>query len=439
MEKDGKHSDNNSQQLYTCEAEVSAPSVTLASRTALATRDTFKSLKYPNFLHLWIGGWFSNTGTWVQAIALNWLVYEISKSPSTLGLVQFASSIPVFFLSFYAGALTDKINRRNIIVWSNFIAMALAFMLGFFVSYGLITIAIIILLSFLSGISFSFAFPSWQSMISDVVPKKDLMNAIALNATQFHAARLLGPAIAGYIIASIGLDWAFYLNGMSFFAVIAALLYIEYRPKFETKSNSSSFRAIGEGFTYAWHNRQILNYLLAVGIVSIFGLAFFSTLMPIFAGEILKVGVKGYSWLMSVNGIGALFSSLVVAWLSGRAELLSVLRTVIPALGLAILVFSFSQNFYLSMFAIFLTGFFFLMTVSMLNTAIQSVVDNTFRGRVMSIFVWMFMGLSPFGALGAGILGKHIGESVTVAIGAGVILVLGLYINVRLVLKRKAP
>jgi MFS family permease len=430
---------SNQNNVIQREAEVEAPSASLLVRLWGATRTTFHSLTYRSFRYLWIGGWFSNVGTWLQNIALGWLVYKLTESSATLGIVHFASSIPVFFLSFYAGALTDRLNRRSMLVWSNGIAMVLAFILGLLVGLKLVTVASIVAISFLSGVAFAFAFPSWQSMISELVPRKDLMNAIALNASQFHAARLIGPAIAGIIIARLGIDWAFYLNAFSFLAVILALYLIDYTPAprgdgAAHRGRGTSLASIREGFAYAWKRRQVMNYLLAVGIVSVFGLSFFSTLMPIFADRILRSDIGGYSGLMSINGMGALASSLVMAWLSGRARPVSILRISIVGLGVSLVVFALSHIFWLSAVCMFLTGFFFLLTNSTLNTAIQVSVENEYRGRIMSIFVWMFMGLSPFGSLAAGFLGKAIGVQGTTALAAGVILALGIVINARLAL-----
>ncbi len=414
------------------ETEVSAPSASLANRLLVGTRRTFTSLQYENFLYLWVGGWFSNVGTWIQSVALNWLVWEISRSSVSLGIVQFANTIPVFLLAFYAGVIADRISRKKLIYWSNLFSMLFAFMLGFLVGTNLISMYSIIVLSLFSGVAFAFAFPSWQSIISELIPKKDLMNAIALNSVQFHAARLLGPSIAGFIVAHMGMNWAFYLNAMSFLSVLIALSMVSYTPDYENRSAGNSFSEIVEGFKYAWEKKQVFKYLMAVGAISVFGLAFYIVLVPIFAGKILNVGVKGYGFLLGANGFGALVGSLTVAWLSGKKAPQQIVRVSIPAFGLSLLYFAFSRNYYLSLTLMFVAGFFFLMTNSTLNTGVQAAVDNRFRGRIMSIFFWMFMGTSPFGSLMAGYLGKIFGIKGATAFGAAIIVLLGIAINFQL-------
>lgn len=414
------------------EAEVSAPSASLINRFVVTTKRTFTSLKYESFLYLWIGGWFSNVGTWIQSVALNWLVWEISKSSVSLGIVQFANTIPVFLLAFYAGVVADRISRKKLIFWSNFFSMLFAFALGYLVGIDRISIFSIIVLSLLAGTAFAFAFPSWQSIISELIPKKDLMNAIALNSVQFHAARLLGPSIAGYIVAHLGMKWAFYINAVSFLSVLVALSMVSYTPDYGSRKTGNSISELLEGFGYAWRKKRVFNYLMAVGAISVFGMAFYTVLVPVFAGKILNVGVKGYGFLLGANGFGALLGSLTVAWLSGRKSPRQIVRVSLPAFGLSTLAFSLSGNYILSLAFIFIAGFFFLMTNSTLNTGVQAAVDNRFRGRIMSIFFWMFMGTSPFGSLMAGYLGKIFGIRGATAFGAAVILLLGIIINLQL-------
>lgn len=419
------------------EAEVGAPSASLINRLVITTKRTFISLNYKSFLYLWMGGWFSNVGTWIQSVALNWLVWELSKSSVILGVVQFANTIPVFLLAFYAGVVADKLSRKKLIYWSNFFSMIFAFILGYLVGIEKISIPSIVVLSLLAGIAFAFAFPSWQSIISELVPKKDLMNAVALNSAQFHAARLLGPSIAGFIVAHLGMKWAFYINALSYLSVLFTLSMVSYTPDYESRPRGNSFSEIIEGFKYAWKKRQVFNYLMAVGAISVFGMAFYSVLVPVFAGKILNVGVKGYGFLLGANGFGALSGALTVAWLSGRIAPRQIIRVSIPAFGFATLAFALSTKYFLSLLFIFIAGFFFLMTNSTLNTGVQAVVENRYRGRIMSIFFWMFMGTSPFGSLIAGYLGKFFGIRGATAFGATIIVLLGIVINLHL-MRRKS-
>lgn len=410
------------------EAEVEAPTPKVIKKLLATVKETFYALGYRDFRLLWGGGWFSNVGTWIERVALGWLVYKVTGSSVSLGLVQFSTTIPVFFLSFYAGVVSDRISRKRILFWSNFFPMVLAFILGVLVSTNTVALWSIIVISFFSGTAFSFAFPSWQAIISDVVKKKDLMNAIALNSAQFHAARLVGPAIAGYLVAGMGLDWAFYINSATFLAVLFALHYMKYNPPLNTDSDRKWIKDVLGGFSHVRSNRAIRNYLIAVGLVALFGLSFYIVLLPIFAGDILRVGSAGYGLLMGFNGFGALIGALAVAWVSGRARPRTVLSFTIPGIGISLFLFGYSTNYYFSLGAMFVTGFFFLATNSTLNTAIQKEVDNFYRGRIMSIFIWMFLGLSPFGSLLSGFLGDAIGPRQTVMLGAFILLILGLTI-----------
>ncbi|MCX7831561.1 MAG: MFS transporter [Actinobacteria bacterium] len=425
MREENKQPEKNNG-IFVAEAEVTAPEPTIIAKTSRAIKSTFHSLKYESFRLLWAGGWFSNVGSWIQNVAIGWLVYELTKSSVSLGIVNFSSTIPVFFLSFYAGAITDRFSKKWIVFWGNFFPMIFAFILGFLVATKNVNIESIVLLSFASGIAMAFAFPAWQSFISEVVPRKDLMNAIALNSVQFHASRLIGPALAGILVSELGLDWAFFINGLSFLAVLGALLAIKVH-SFEIKKSRGWVKEVLEGFAYLREKKQIIFYLLIVSLIGVFGISYLGTLMPIFAGNILKVKAKGFGSLMASNGFGGLVGALFVAWIAGRLKPVEVLRFSVPLSGISLIFLGFSRSFMLSFLILFFAGAFFLASNSTLNTAIQNTVEHHFRGRVMSIFVWMFMGLSPFGALLAGFLGKVIGVQFTIVLGGAIILILGLW------------
>lgn len=412
--------------IFLAEAEVAAPEPNIVAKTSKAIKSTFYSLKYESFRLLWLGGWFSNVGSWIQNVAIGWLVYELTKSSVSLGIVNFSSTIPVFFLSFYAGAVTDRFSKKSIIYWGNFFPMVFAFMLGFLVATNNVTIESIVFLSFASGVAMAFTFPAWQSFISEVVPRKDLMNAIALNSVQFHASRLIGPALAGILVSELGLDWAFFINGLSFLAVIGALLAIK-APSFERKKSLGWVKEVLDGFAYLREKKQIILYLLIVSLIGVFGISYLGTLMPIFAGSVLKVKAKGFGSLMASNGLGSLIGALFVAWIAGRLKPVEILKFSIPLSGISLIFLGFSSSFIISLLLLFFAGAFFLASNSTLNTAIQNSVEQHFRGRVMSIFVWMFMGLSPFGALLAGFLGKVIGIQFTIILGGATILIFGLW------------
>ncbi len=388
---------------------------------------TFASLYHRDFFLFWIGAGLSNIGTWLQTVALGWLVLEITNSSLYLGLVNFASSIPVFFLSFTAGIYADRFNKRWLIIATQVTAMILAFILAILVTFKIHTIFSIIILAFLAGIAFAFSFPTWQALISEIVPRKDLLNAIALNSAQFHAARLLGPTLAGFVIATFGVAACFYLNSISFLAVIASLLFIHHQHQAK-EIKLSGWEEFKEGFLYAWRNRIVLYLLLGVGILSVFGLSFYSVLMPIFARDILHGGPKVFGNLMGANGFGALAGSLMVAYISCFVRRSKLIKYGILIFSISLLFFALSQNYFLSILVMITAGFSFLMVISTLNTILQSITPQKIRGRVMSFFVWMFMGLTPIGSLLAGSLAHYFGAPTAVSLASLVPLALTIYL-----------
>lgn len=388
---------------------------------------TFASFRYRNFRFFFFGAWLSNIGTWLQTVALSWLVYETTRSSFHLGLINFSASLPVFFLSFVAGIYADKFSKRNLLIATQVAAMILAFILGLLVTTEKHTFLSLLVLAFLTGITSAFSFPAWQAFISEIVPKKDLLNAIALNSAQFHAARLLGPSVAGWVIASLGIAACFYLNGVSFLAVIVALLFITHIYQ-KRQEKSSGFEDFKEGLIYALNNHLVLYLLLGVGIISVFGLSFISVLMPVFAGKILKGTSTTYGTLMGFNGAGALAGSLAVAYIAYSVRKSTLIKFGMFFYSLSIIGFALSRSYYLSAFCLLIAGFTFLTVNSILNTSIQSIVPPEIRGRIMSFFVWMFMGLTPIGSLIAGGLAHYFGAPRAMIMGALVPLSLSLYL-----------
>lgn len=411
------------------EAEVEAPEASIIAKTYESIKRTFYSLKYRDFRLLWFGGWFSNVGTWIQNVALGWLVYKLTHSSVSLGIVNFSSTIPVFFLSFYAGTLADRLSKKWIVFWGNFFPMLFAFLLGFLVQTKAVSMSWIIGLSLAAGVATAFAFPSWQALISEVVPRKDLMNAIALNSVQFHASRMLGPALAGFLVSELGMDWAFYINAFTFLAVLLAVVFINPVSEIEELSRKERnwIAEVLEGFRYLREKISLLWYISIVGLIGVFGISFQGTLMPMYAGKVFKLGAKELGFMASANGLGGLFGALLVASLAGRISAKKLLVVTVPMAGVGVLLVSVSPNLLFALAAFFVAGLFFLATNSTLNTLLQASVEHRFRGRVMSIFVWLFMGFSPFGALLAGFLGKTIGIRGAVAFGGIVILLGGIY------------
>lgn len=420
--KDNQNQNNN---LSIAEAEVTAPEPGIVARSIHALKQVFYSLKHANFRILWIGGWFSNVGTWIQNVALGWLVYKLTGSSVSLGVVNFSATIPVFFLSFYAGTVADRLPKKWLIFWGNFFPMVFAFILGMLVSINKITMLWLILLSLGTGIATAFAFPAWQSFLSEIVPRKDLMNAIALNSVQFHASRLVGPAIAGFLVSELGLDWAFFINAISFLAVLFAVMLVK-TPEHKKKESRGWVKEVIESFVYLRQKPSLIYLMTIVALIGVFGISYLGTLMPIFAGDILKVKAKEFGALMAVNGFGGLLGALFVAWVAGKVSAERILKYSVPLSGLALIFLTINPGYVSSLVFLFIAGAAFLASNSTLNTVVQSSVDHTYRGRIMSIFVWMFMGIAPFGSLIAGFLGKVIGIKLTIALGGFLVLSMGL-------------
>ncbi len=388
---------------------------------------TFASFRHRNFRFFFFGAWLSNIGTWLQTVALSWLVYQMTHSSLYLGLINFSASLPVFFLSFIAGIYADRLSKKKLLIITQIIAMILAFLLGVLVATNKHSFLSLLVLAFLTGITSAFSFPAWQAFISEIVSGKDLLNAIALNSAQFHAARLLGPSLAGWAIATFGMAFCFYLNGASFLAVIIALVFITHTYQ-KKKEKSSGLEDFKEGLIYAFENRLVLYLLLGVGIMSLFGLSFLTVLMPVFAGSILKGTSTTYGTLMGFNGAGALIGSLTVAYIAYSVRKSTLIKSGMLFYSLSLIGFALSKNYLLSAFFLVVAGLTFLTVNSTLNTSIQTIVPPEIRGRIMSFFVWMFMGLTPVGSLMAGSLAHYFSAPTAMIVGALVPLALSIYL-----------
>lgn len=399
------------------ESESVGPEVSVVQR-GFSPRDFVSSLSHKNYRYFWIGALLSNIGTWLQMIALGWIVFEMTNSAFYLGLTNFASLAPVFFFAIFAGLAADGLDRRNLIIATQVVMMIFAFLLGLLSSLRINSISSVILIVFISGIALAFNFPAWQAIVPDLVPRKDLLNAIALNSAQFNAARLIGPAIAGMILASWGATSCFYLNGLSFLAVILALALIKPKPNPRTRkeSNESVWVYSLSGIKYAKDHLLVTVLLISVGLLSICATPY-TTLMPIYAKDILRVGAKGYGFLLAASGLGAVLGGFLIAPLSRLAKKQTLIKAGIIILSIFLLVFAFSRSFVLSMAALAIVGGSLLAVLSTINTALQTSIPNEIRGRIMSLYVLMFLGIMPFGSLIFGSLAELISSPLAIAIG----------------------
>ena len=387
-------------------------------------RFTFRSLKYRNYRLFFGGQSVSLIGTWIQRIATPWLVYDLTGSVLLLGLVGFVGQIPTFLLSPIAGVLTDRWNRYNIMVTTQILSMMQAIILTWLVFSGKIQVWHIIILSGFLGCINAFDVPARQSFVIQMVEKKeDLSNAIALNSSMVNGARLLGPSVAGILIAATGEGICFMLNAISYLFVIWSLMLMKISPKDNKNVKKSVLKELKEGITYTFGFAPIRYIILLLALVSLVGMPY-TVLMPIFAKEIIHGGAHTFGFLMGASGMGALTGALYLASRRNDIGLEKVIPLSAGVFGVGLILFSFSHAFVLSLILMVFTGFGMMLQMASSNTMLQSIVDDSMRGRVMSFFTMAIMGTAPFGSLLAGSSAKLIGAPNTVLIG-GIACILG--------------
>lgn len=369
----------------------------------------FSSLKVKYFRIYWLGMFVSLIGTWIQSVAQSWLVFELTNSAFLLGVVGFLGSIPMLVLSLFGGVLADRVNKRNILIFTQTAFMLLAFLLATLTQFKLITPGQIMFIALFNGIIMAFDAPARQSIVVELVGKRHLFNAITLNSVAFNSSRIIGPAIAGVLISTIGMSGCFYLNGVSFLAVIVALFYIKFG-KSTVRNNNSALRDLKEGLIFIRGNRLILALVSMVAAVSMFGISYV-ILMPVFANHVLHAGAKGLGVLMSSIGIGALIGSLGLASLGDFKSKGRLLIGSVFLFSFSLITFSLSRDYVLSIFALIFVGCSSLIPIALINTLLQINVPDEFRGRVMGLFMITFAGIMPFGNLISGCLAQSLGVS----------------------------
>ena len=387
----------------------------------------FSSLKVKYFRIYWLGMFVSLVGTWIQNVAQSWLVFELTHSAFLLGVVGFLGSIPILIFSLLGGVLADRINKRNILIFTQVFFMLFAFLLAFLTQFQLIKPQQIMIIAFLNGIIMAFDAPARQAIVVELVGKENLVNAIVLNSVAFNSSRIIGPAIAGLFISVIGMSGCFYLNGISFLAVIVALFWIKLG-KSTVQKNNSAFSDLKEGLFFIGRNRLILALVSMVAAVSLFGISYV-ILMPVFANNVLHVGVKGLGVLMSSAGIGALVGALVLARLGDFKYKGKLLIWSVFSFGFSLIMLSLSREYFLSIISLICVGYSSVTAIALINTLIQIKVPDAFRGRVMSLFMITFAGIMPFGNLISGSLAQAFGVSVGLFLCGLVSLILFTLIN----------
>ena len=371
----------------------------------------FSSFSIRDFRIYLIGMFVSMCGTWIQTIAQSWLVFELSNSSFLLGLTGFVSYLPILLLSLFSGVLVDRINRRNILLFTQILFMISAFLLAIFAQLKIITVNFILFISLLNGIILSIDAPARQTIIVELVGKPKILNAIALNSVAFHLARVLGPALAGMLIATMGITGCFYINAISFLAFIIALLLINPK-QIINNSNNYFLGDLRSGLKFIRDNRIYLILMGIVGVVSLFGFSYV-ILMPVVAKNIFNLGVKGYGLFMAATGVGSLLAGLMLAGFKIGNLQSKILVFSIYTFSISLMIFALSKSLILSIFILAVAGFSILSSLTIINSLIQAMVPDEFRGRIMSVYMLTFAGTMPIGSLLAGSLSYLIGVGPT--------------------------
>ena len=374
----------------------------------------FRALSHRNYRLFFGGQSISLIGTWMQQIAVSWLAYRLTHSAVWLGVVGFSTRIPALVFAPFAGVLADRWNRHRTLVVTQTLSMIQAFILAALVLTGRITIWEVIVLSLILGSINALDVPVRQSFIVDMVESgEDLSNAIALNSTMVNGARLIGPSVAGVLIAAVGEGICFLLNGLTFIAVIAALLAMIVQPKEKPVQSQRIRQQLREGFAYAFASLPIRALILLLAVISLMGMPFV-VLMPIFADKILHGGPQTLGFLMGASGIGALMGALYLASRKNAVGLMKVVAFASGTFGAGLVILSLSRQLLFALLILVVIGFAMIIEMAATNTLLQTIVEENKRGRIMSFYAMAFMGMVPFGSLLAGSLADAVGTPETI-------------------------
>jgi MFS family permease len=397
----------------------------------------WRALRHRNFRLFFGGQTISLIGTWMTRIATSWLVYRLTKSPLLLGTVGFAGQIPTFLLAPLAGVIVDRIDRRKVLVWTQALAMVQSLVLAALTLTHRINITEVLILSAMQGVINAFDMPGRQSfMIRMVEDRNDLQNAIAINSSMVNVARLIGPSLAGVLIAATNEGWCFLIDGVSYIAVIVSLLIMRVRGEELASHGASMMEQLRQGWVYVAESLPIRTILLLFALLSLMGWPFM-VLMPIFAVDVLKGGAHTQGFLMGAVGVGSLASALALVVRKSVRGLTRVIPIGAAIFGAGLIAFGFSHLFWLSMVMMLVTGFGMMQGLTSSNTILQTLVDEKMRGRVMSYYTMAFVGMAPFGSLLAGALAHAIGAQHTVIVTGTACILGGVWFWVQLPKIRK--
>ncbi len=395
-----------------------------APQQSAGVSHAWRALRHRNFRLFFGGQSISLIGTWMTRVATSWLVYRLTKSSLLLGTVGFAGQIPTFLLAPLAGVIVDRVDRRKVLVWTQTLAVVQSLALAWLTLAHRINIAEVLALSAFQGIINAFDMPGRQSfMIRMVEDRADLSNAIAINSSMVNAARLIGPSLAGLLIAATNEGWCFLVDGISYIAVIASLLMMRVAHERPHAHGATMVEQLRQGWVYVAESVPIRSILLLFSILSLMGWPFM-VLMPVFAAQVLHGGPHTLGFLMGAVGVGSLASALSLVVRKSVRGLLKMIPIAAAVFGIGLISFGLSQNLWLSLPMMLVTGFGMMQGLTTSNTILQTLVDEKMRGRVMSYYTMAFVGMAPFGSLMAGGLAHAIGAPRTVII-SGIACILG--------------
>ena len=382
----------------------------------------FASFEHSNFRLFWIVQLISLIGMWMMITAQGWLVYELTASKFLLGVINAVGGLPLLFLSPFGGLIADRFNRKKLLVLTQIAFSAGAFLIGLLISTNVINFKILVVIAFFGGIVNAIDSPTRMAFIVELINIRSLGNAIALNSIGFNIARVIGPALAGYLVGAIGIEVCFYFNAMAFIPAIIGTYILKGDFSAKVAMESSVKEALLDGARYVRANKKVFYSLLLVATSSTFVMPF-AVLMPVYAKDLLKVGAQGLGTLMAFSGFGALIGAYVLAQFSHRIDFVKFIYYSTILLAISLLLFAFSTHFAWSCFFLALLGMGIVVQVASINTFIQGVVPNELRGRIMSFYTLCFMGFMPIGAFQAGVVSHFIGAPLSLASGAVILLV----------------
>ncbi|MBI2074724.1 MAG: MFS transporter [Candidatus Levybacteria bacterium] len=391
----------------------------------------FPALKHKNYQLYFFGQLISLIGMWLQRVAQGWLIFQLTNSAFWVGTVTGLSTLPILIFGLFGGVIVDRFPKKRILYFTQSSSMILAFLLGIFTIAGNANVINISILAFMLGIVDAIDKPARQSFAVEMVGKEDLDSAIALNSGIFNAARVLGPASAGILIAFFGTGLAFILNAISFIPVIIALYYIRIKETLP-KSNPHPLLAIKEGLIYSYLHKPIRNLLIFSGFVSIFGWSHI-TIMPVIAKNSFQADAQGLGYLYAFSGLGAFIGAIFISAYSKKINYIKFIIVGNILFSIPIIIFSFTNNLIVAFPFLFLSGLGLIMQFSVINSAIQHMVDDKIRGRVMSIYVLMAIGTSPIGSFQIGLIADNFGTFIAISAGAIIMLISGFLLFMNMV------